>query len=134
LKKMPEAQDAQAQLDRLADEWKRDAASMDQELNRKRAEYDRKKLIMTDAERNAVETDISELRKRLDAYRQSKFGPSGELFTQQQNLTKPVHAKLLAPIAEAAAVAKYHYFFDRSSKDHLMLYSNAKFALTQAVA
>jgi outer membrane protein len=134
LKRMPEAQDAQAQLDRLTDDWKRDALSMEQELGRKRTEYERKKLIMTDAERNAIELDISELKKRLDKYRQDKFGASGELFSQQQTLMKPVYDKLLTAIQEVAAEAKYDYVFDRSSKDHLMLYSNAKFDLTMAVA
>lgn len=134
LKRMPEAQDAQAQLDRMTDEWKREAATMDQELTRKRNEYERKKLIMTDAERSAVEVDISELKKRLDKYRQDKFGASGELFTQQQSLMQPVYDKLLKAIEEAAAEAKYDYVFDRSSKDHLMLYSNAKFDLTLNVA
>jgi outer membrane protein len=134
LKRMPEAQDAQAQLDRLTDDWKREALTMDQELARKRTDYERKKLIMTDAERNAVELDISELKKRLDKYRQDKFGTNGELFSQQQNLMKPVYDKLLKAIEEAAADAKYDYVFDRSSKDHLMLYSNAKFDLTMSVA
>lgn len=134
LKRMPEAQDAQAQLDRLTDEWKREALSLDQELTRKRTDYERKKLIMTDAERNAIELDISELKKRLDKYRQDKFGTNGELFSKQQTLMKPVYDKLLTAIQEAAAEGKYDYVFDRSSKDHLMLYSNAKFDLTLSVA
>ena len=134
LKRMPEAQDAQAQLDRLTDDWKREALGLEQELTRKRTDYERKKLIMTDAERNAVELDISELKKRLDKYRQDKFGTNGELFSQQQSLMKPVYDKLLTAIQEVAAEAKYDYVFDRSSKDHLMLYSNAKFDLTLSVA
>jgi outer membrane protein len=133
LKRMPEAQDAQAQVDRLTDDWKREALTMEQELTRKRTEYERKKLIMTDAERNAIELDISELKKRLDKYRQDKFGANGELFSQQQNLMKPVYGRLLKAIDEVAAEGKYDYVFDRSSKDHLMLYSNAKFDLTLAV-
>jgi outer membrane protein len=134
LKRMPEAQDAQAQVDRFADDWKRESLTMEQELARKRTEYERKKLIMTDAERNAIELDISELKKRLDKYRQDKFGTNGELFSQQQTLMKPVYDKLLTAIQEVAAEAKYDYVFDRSSKDHLMLYSNAKFDLTLSVA
>lgn len=134
LKRMPEAQDAQAQLDRLTDDWKREALGLDQELTRKRTDYERKKLIMTDAERNAIELDISELKKRLDKYRQDKFGTNGELFSKQQTLMKPVYDKLLTAIQEVAAEGKYDYVFDRSSKDHLMLYSNAKFDLTLSVA
>jgi outer membrane protein len=134
LKKMPESADVESRLQQLIDTWNQEANDMQTELDRKKSEYDRKKLIMTDAERGAIETDIAELKKRLDAYRQSKYGTSGELFTQQAALMKPVYDKLLKAISEVATEEKYDYVFDRGDKSHSMLFGNAKFDLTNSVA
>lgn len=134
LKKMPESADVESRLQQLIDNWNREANDMQTELERKRSEYDRKKLIMTDAERSAIETDITELKKRLDTYRQGKYGTNGELFTQQATLMKPVYDKLLKAISEVATEEKYDYVFDRGDKSHSMLFGNAKFDLTNAVA
>lgn len=134
LKQMPESADVESRLQQLIDTWNREAADMQTELDRKKSEYDRKKLIMTDAERNAIETDISELRKRLDTYRQGKYGTNGELFTQQATLMKPVYDKLLKAISEAATEEKYDYVFDRGDKSHSMLFANAKYDLSATVA
>jgi outer membrane protein len=134
LKKMPETADVESRLQQLIDTWNREASDLQTELDRKRSEYDRKKLIMTDGERNAVEIDITELKKRLDAYRQGKYGTNGELFSQQASLMKPVYEKLLKAISDVATEEKYDYVFDRSDKSHTMLFSNAKFDLSIAVA
>lgn len=134
IKKMPEAVDVESRLQQLIDTWNREATDMQTELERKRGEYERKKLIMTDAERSAIETDITELKKRLDAYRQGKYGTNGELFTQQATLMKPVYDKLLKAISEVATEEKYDYVFDRGDKSHTMLFGNAKFDLSNSVA
>ncbi len=134
LKKLPEAMDAESRLQTLIDGWNRDASDMQAELDRKRNEYDRKKLIMTDGERSAIETDITEIKIRLDKLRQDKYGPSGELFSQQSALMKPAYEKLSKAIEEVAAEGKYDYVFDRGANDHAMLYSNAKFDLTTQIA
>src|SRR5688572_21126828 len=102
LKKMPETADVESRLQQLIDTWNREANDMQTELDRKKSEYDRKKLIMTDAERSAVETDVAELKKRLDTYRQGKYGTNGELFTQQATLMKPIYDKFLKAISEVA--------------------------------
>src|SRR3954464_7587918 len=68
LKRMPEASDARQRLDQLIQTWSKEANDMQAEITRKQADYDRRKLIMTDAERNAAELDLQNLHKRLDDY------------------------------------------------------------------
>lgn len=134
LKKMPEAIDAESRLQALINGWNRDANEMQAELDRKRNEYDRKKLIMTDGERSAIEIDMADIKSRLDKFRQEKYGPTGELFSQQTSLMQPAYDKLKKTIDEIAVEGKFDYVFDRNSKDYSMLYSNAKFDLTLQVA
>jgi len=134
LKQMPEAQDADTRLAQLIANWNKEVGDMESELARKRADYEKKKLIMSDAERTAFELDITDLKKRIDQYSQQKYGPNGELATQQATLMKPAYDKLLKAIEEVALEGKYDYVFDKASKDLSLLYTNAKFDLTNSVA
>lgn len=134
LKKMPEAQDANARLDQLVATWNQEAQEIQSELERKRGEFERRKLIMTDAERSAMEVDLQNLTKRLSDFRQAKYGTGGELFSQQQILMKSAYDKLLKTIEEVAGDGNYDYVLDKSSRDVAILYSNSKHDLTIPVA
>jgi len=134
LKRMPEAVDAESRLDQLVAGWNKEVADLEAELKRKRDDYDRKKLIMTDAERGAIELDITDLKKRVDQFRQDKYGTNGELYKQQAELMKVAYNKLLDAIRDVAADGKYDYVFDRGANDHSILYTNAKYDLSIPVA
>ncbi|MEX0602607.1 MAG: OmpH family outer membrane protein, partial [Bacteroidota bacterium] len=49
MRQLPDAQDAQKQLDVLVVEWQNELNRMQQEWQRKFDEYDKRKLVMTDA-------------------------------------------------------------------------------------
>lgn len=134
LKQMPEATDAESHLNQIVAQWNKEVADMQSELTRKQNDYDRKKLIMSDAERSAAEFDIADLKKRIENFRQGKFGPNGELYTQQETLMKNAYDKLNKALEEVALDGKYDYVFDKSAKELALLYTNAKFDLTTAVA
>jgi outer membrane protein len=135
LKRMPEVKDAQARLDQLTSSWTKEATDMQSDIDRKQAEFDRRKLIMTDAERNAAELDLTNLTKKHTDFLHSKFDQNGgDLFAQEAALMKPAYDKLSTAVKECAADGNYDYVFDRSSKDVVMLYTNSKFDLTLPVA
>ncbi|MFI5201052.1 MAG: OmpH family outer membrane protein [Candidatus Kapaibacterium sp.] len=135
LKRMPEAVDANTRLDQLTQAWTKEASDMQSEIDRKQADYDRRKLIMTDAERSATELDLSNLRKRYEDFMHQKFDATGgELFQQEAQLMKPAYDKLTEAIKEVASDDNYDYVIDRSSKDVVLLYTNSKFDITLPVA
>jgi outer membrane protein len=132
--KLPEAQDAEARLDQLVATWNQEADNIQGELNRKKAEFERRKLIMTEAERTSTEVDIQNVQRRLNEFRQSKYGPTGDLYTQQASMMKPAYDKLMKAIEEVARDGNYDYVLDKSSKDVAVLYSNSKHDITVPVA
>jgi outer membrane protein len=134
LKRMPEAVDAETRLNQMVAQWNKEVGDMENELKRKRDDFERKKLIMTDAERNAVELDITELKKRIDDFRQAKYGTSGELYTKQTELMKPAYDKFNKALEEVAQDGKYDYVLDRGANDHSILYTNSKFDVSIPVA
>ncbi len=130
--KLPEAQDAQRQLDNVVAQWQGELTKMQNEWQRKYEEYDKKKLILTDQLRAQSERELQDLDKKIADYRTKKFGQNGELFTKQNELMKPVQNKIFKVIQDIAKEENYDYVFDKSG-DILLLYSNDKYDLTAKV-
>ncbi len=132
MEKLPEAQDAQRQLDGIVTEWQNELAKMQNEWQKKFAEYDKKKLIMTEKGRIEAERELQELDKKIADFRNKKFGQNGELFQKQNELMKPVQDKIFKAIQDVAKEEGYDYVFDKSG-DILLMYTNDKFDLTLLV-
>src|SRR5438477_5986224 len=66
LKRMPEAKDAESRMTQLIAAWTKESGELQAEIDRKQSDFDRRKLIMTDAERNALQLELQNLRKKLD--------------------------------------------------------------------
>ncbi|MBI1806463.1 MAG: OmpH family outer membrane protein [Ignavibacteria bacterium] len=130
--KLPEAQDAQRQIDNLVAEWQSDLAKMQNEWQKKYEEYDKKKLILTDQLRAQSEKELQDLDKKIADYRTKKFGQNGELFNKQNELMKPVQNKIFKVIQDIAKEDDYDYVFDKSG-DILLMYTNDKYDLTSKV-
>ena len=130
--KLPEAQDAQRQLDNVVADWQNELAKMQNEWQKKYEEYDKKKLILTDQLRAQAEKDLQELDKKIADYRTKKFGQSGELFTKQNELMKPIQNKVFKVVQDLAKEDGYDYVFDKSA-DIIMMYSSDKYDLTAKV-
>lgn len=130
--KLPEAQDAQRQLDNIVAEWQNELAKMQNDWQKKYEEYDKKKLILTDLLRAQSEKELQELDKKIAEYRTKKFGQNGELFTKQNELMKPIQNKIFKVVQEVAKEDDFDYVFDKSA-DIVMMYSNEKYDLTTKV-
>ncbi|MFA6456867.1 MAG: OmpH family outer membrane protein [Bacteroidota bacterium] len=132
MEQLPEAQDAQKQLDAFAVQWQNDLNEMAADLQRKMEDYDKRKLIMSDKRRAEVEKELQEMDKKIVDFRNQKFGTSGEMFTKQNEMMKPIQEKIFKAVKDVADEESYDYVVDRSSST-MLLYANAKHDLTQKV-
>jgi outer membrane protein len=130
--KLPEAQDAQRQIDNTVGQWQSELAKMQNEWQARYEEYDKKKLILTDQLRAQTEKELQDLDKKIADYRTKKFGQNGELFAKQNELMKPVQNKIFKVIEDIAREDGYDYVFDKSG-DILLMYTNDKYDLTAKV-
>jgi outer membrane protein len=130
--KLPEAQDAQRQIDNTVSQWQAELTKMQNEWQLKFEEYDKKKLILTDQLRAQTEKELQDLDKKIADYRNKKFGQSGELFQKQNELMKPVQNKIFKVLEDIAKEDNYDYVFDKSG-DILLMYTNDKYDLTAKV-
>ena len=132
MKQLPDAQDAQKQLDALTAQCQEDLNKMQSDWKRKFDEYDKRKLIMTEQRRSEAERELRELDQRIVDFRNQKFGQNGELFTKQNDLMKPVQDRVFKAIQDVAREDGYDYVFDRSG-EILLMFANEKYDLTQKV-
>ncbi|HLF14861.1 MAG TPA: OmpH family outer membrane protein [Bacteroidota bacterium] len=132
MEKLPEAQDAQHQIDNLIADWQEELAKMQNEWQKRYEEYQTKKLIMTDQLRAQEEKDLQDMDKKIIEYRNKKFGQSGELFAKQNELMKPVQNKIFKVLEDVAQEEEYDYIFDKSG-DVLLMYTSEKYDLTSVI-
>lgn len=132
MKQLPDAQDAQKQLDAFVVEWQNELTRMQQDWQKRFDDYDQKKLIMTDVRRSEAERELRDLDQRIADYRGQKFGQNGELFQKQNELMKPVQDRVFKAIEEVAKDEGYDYVLDKSG-EILMMYANEKNDLTPKV-
>src|SRR5438477_9408526 len=129
---MQDGKDAQANLDNVVQVWKKELQSYNDSLTLVKADYEKKKLILTDKIRLEREDQIKNLEKKIADYKLQKFGESGEYFQKQNELMKPVQDKVFKAIQDVAKEGGYDFVFDRSSEITL-LYMNDKYDLTSKV-
>ena len=132
MQQLPEAQDAQKQLDAISTDWQTELTKMQTDLQHRFEDYDKKKLVMSDKRRAEIEKELQDLEKKMVDYRTAKFGANGELFSKQNELMKPVQDKLFKAVKDIADEGGYDYVFDKSSTT-LLVYSNEKNDLTSKV-
>lgn len=129
---MQDAKDAQANLDNVVQQWKKDLQSYNDSLTSVQTDYEKKKLILTDKIRLEREDQIKNLEKKIADYKLQKFGENGEYFQKQNELMKPVQDKVFKAIQDVAKEGGYDFVFDRSSEITL-LFMNDKYDLTSKV-
>jgi len=132
MKQLPDAQDAQKQIDALVVEWQNELNKMQQEWQKKYDEYDKRKLILTEQRRAETERDLHDLDQKIVDFRNKKFGQNGELFVKQGELMKPVQDRVFKAIQDVAVEETYDYVFDKSG-EILLMYANVKYDLTKKV-
>ncbi len=130
MKEIPEAQEAQRQLDVLVDRWQKELRDMEDEWQAKYNDYDKRKLILTDQGRANAEKNLQELDSRIMRFRDQKFGQNGELFQEEDRIMRPLQDLVFDQIKNLAQELKYDYVFDKSS-GVTFLYAKDDFDLTK---
>jgi len=132
MKQLPDAQDAQKQLDQFVADWQQELNKMQDEWKKKFDDYDKRKLIMTEQRRADSERELRDMDQKIVDFRTQKFGQNGELFNKQNELMKPVQDRVFKAVQDVAREDGYDYVFDKSG-DILLMYANEKYDLTQKV-
>ncbi len=132
MKQLPEAQDAQRQLDAQIKEWQEQLDKMEREWKSKYDDYQNRKLTMSSQKRAEIEKELMTMEENIRDFRQRKFGVNGDLFKLQEEIMKPVQNKIFKAIEIVAEEEEFDYVFDISG-DIIFLYTNSDYDLTNYV-
>lgn len=129
---LPDVQDARQKLDAMIRDWQTELRNLEAEHKKKKDDFDKRNLVMTDQTRTEAEKELADLERNISDFRDKKFGPKGELFQKQDELMKPLQNKIFNVIQEIAADEDFDYVFDRSG-DIIFLYAKPEYDLTAKV-
>jgi outer membrane protein len=129
---LPDVQDARQKLDAMIRDWQTELRNLEAEHKKKKDDFDKRNLVMTDQTRTEAEKELADLERNISDFRDKKFGPKGELFQKQDELMKPLQNKIFNVIQEIAVDEDFDYVFDRSG-DIIFLYAKPEYDLTAKV-
>ena len=132
LSKTPDYATVQQQIDRMAQEWQSTVESRKQEVDEMFREYQARELLYTNEERQSKREEIMQAEAEVERLRMDYFGPEGQLFTQQEQLMRPIQERILAAVETVAREGGYDYVFDKSG-DILFMYAREQLDLSDQV-
>ncbi|GGK12498.1 membrane protein [Yeosuana aromativorans] len=132
LEKVPEYQEATAQLEDKVQKWKNEIEERLAGIEQKRKDLSNEKALLTKELIEEREEDIAFEEKEILDYQQKRFGPNGDLMIQKKQLMQPIQDQIFAAVQDIASSRKYDFIFDKSS-DATMLYSAKQYDLSEQI-
>ncbi|MEZ4700363.1 MAG: OmpH family outer membrane protein [Rhodothermales bacterium] len=132
LSKIPEFATIQQNLDRQSQEWEKELEENQKNVDEMFREYQARELLYTNEERKRKRDEIMQAEQDMERLRMRYFGPEGELYTQQDNLMRPLQERVLEAIEKVAAEDGFDYIFDKSG-DFLFLFAREQHNLSDRV-
>lgn len=127
LKKIPEYNNAQKQLDQQAAEWQKQLEDMYKEIDRLYKAFQAEQVLLTEDVKKQREDEIVAREKDAKAFQKKKFGFEGDLFKRRQELIKPIQDRVYNAVKKLAETKSYDFIFDKSAQGNNILFSNSKF-------
>lgn len=132
LNSMPEYEQAEKELDRVAAEWRQNIAEEYDKIKSMYNKYQAEQVLMSEDMKMKREDEIVEKEKIVRDMQRVKFGPDGELFTKRQELVSPIQDKVFGAIESYADERGYDIILDKSGSAGI-LFTNDEYDKTAAV-
>jgi outer membrane protein len=123
--KMPEYQQAQAEMKKFSEKWAKEIQDKFAEVSRMQRAYMAEEVLLTDDLKRKRESEIKEKEIEAREYNSKIFGMEGMLFEKKKELMKPVMEKVQRAVSKICVQKRLDFMFDKSS-DVGMVYSNPK--------
>jgi len=132
LENIPEYQQAQKQLDEIAEGWRGEISRQYQEIDELYRAYQAEQVLLTEDVKIQKQKEIENKEKAVKEYQKQKFGYEGEMFQKKQELIKPIQDDIYNEIQKMAKEKDYDFIFDKSS-GVTMLFSNKRYDRSDAI-
>ena len=114
LKKMPEYNEAKAEIDKLAKAWQEEIQLMQVEIDDMHSELKAEEVLLTVEMKEERLSTIKEREIALKEYQKKVFGFDGLFFLKKKELIKPVQDSVFDAVEKMAHEHKLQIVFDKS--------------------
>jgi outer membrane protein len=125
LNNIPEYLAAQDQLEKLAEQWQKEIESRYQEVEKLYRSYQQDRVLMSEEMQRKREDEIVKKEAEAADLQRKYFGPTGELFNNQEELIRPIQDRVYSAVEEMAKEGNFAVIFDTSDSP-TMLYTNPR--------
>lgn len=132
LSRMPEYSGLEQRMRAINEEWRKEIEEMDLEIQRLEREFVAREILYTDEVRNQKDNEIENLKRQREQYVNSRYGPEGEYFKQQQLILEPLQRRIMEAVETISTRDNFDFVFDRSG-DFLFLYARSQWNLSDDV-
>lgn len=132
LESIQEYQQAQTELDRIAQGWRQEVAQEYDKIKGAYNRYQAEQVLMSDEARKAKEEEIMEMERSVRDLQKQRFGPEGDLFQRRRDLVQPIQDRVYAAIESYANERGYDFIFDKGSTTG-MLFASPRYDVTKDI-
>lgn len=132
LENLPEYQEAQAEIDRIAAEWRQEIAQEYDKIKSMYNKYQAQQVLLSDEAQKEKEDEIVAAEAQVRELQRKRFGPEGDLFLKRQELVAPIQEKVFSAIDDFAADRGYDIILDKGGSTGL-LFANDEYDKTEDV-
>lgn len=132
MNKLPEYAAAQAEIDKLSENWAREIQSKQAAIDAMQRELMAEEVLLTDELKRKRQEQIKEKEAETREYNNKVFGMNGLLFQKKTELMKEVMDKVQRALDKVAAQRKLDMIIDKSS-DFVLVYTNPRHDYTDYV-
>ncbi len=134
LRELPEAVEAQKELERTVKGWQDELERMGKDLQEAVADYQAKQSMMDPTAKAGKEKMIQDMQQKARDFQSQKFDTrDGDAAKLRDKKFAPVQEKVLDMIKTIAKEEGVNFIFDKTSITANLLYADAKFELTYKV-
>ncbi len=132
MSKLPEDAAAQAEIDRLSENWAREIQEKLAAIDAMQRELMAEEVLLTEELKRKRQEAIREKELETREYNNKVFGVNGYLFQKKKGLMKEVMYKVQRAVDKVAAQRKLDMIIDKSS-DFVLVYTNPRHDYTDYV-
>lgn len=129
LSSMPDYQNAQKELDRIAAEWRQEISQEFDKIKSMYNKFQAEQVLLSSDDKTKKEDEIVKKEAEVRELQKAKFGPDGALFKKRQEMVAPIQDKVYAAIENYAAERGFDIIFDKGGATGL-LFSNPDYDKT----
>lgn len=129
LSSLPEYDNAQKELDRVAAEWRQQIAQEFDVVKSMYNKFQAEQVLLSAEDKTKKEDEIVKKEADVREIQKLKFGPEGELFKKRQEMVSPIQDKVFAAMEAYAAERGIDIIFDKGGATGL-LFSNPEYDKT----